>query len=188
MCSSDLDKWKDLMGIKFGRVNGYFNVVQAGLEDPNELPREIGTHLNASYNKFRTLEGIGKVGKTIDVSNNLLVSLEGMTLELLGGSEKYISGKIKAYGNPVRYSLLNDDLEEVLKGETTWTAVYLAIVAGEYGISKDPEGSIGWIVENKLDPEALGAEIRKAPEKMAIELAKVDSKQDRKSTRLNSSH
>ena len=99
-----------------------------------------------------------------------------MTLELLGGSEKYISGKIKAYGNPVRYSLLNDDLEEVLKGETTWTAVYLAIVAGEYGISKDPEGSIGWIVENKLDPEALGAEIRKAPEKMAIELAKVDSK------------
>ena len=99
-----------------------------------------------------------------------------MLFRSLGGARSYFNGKIKVYGNPVKSAILLDDLEEVLKGETTWTAVYLAIVAGEYGISKDPEGSIGWIVENKLDPEALGAEIRKAPEKMAIELAKVDSK------------
>jgi hypothetical protein len=170
-----------LLGIKFGRVAGYFNVTEAGLEDPSELPREIGTHLNAADNKFRTLEGIGKVGKTIDVDNNLLVSLEGMTPELLGGlpagNSVLRAGKFSGLsGNPVRAPFLRDDLEEVVNGKMTWTEIYLEIVAGEYAIRKDPDGSIEWILKNKLSPEVLGAEIRKNPEKMAVELAKVGSK------------
>ena len=69
------DGWKEgLLGIKFGKIGGYFNVVGAGLESASELPREIGTHLNAGGNKFRTLEGIGLVKKTISIENNLLVS------------------------------------------------------------------------------------------------------------------
>jgi hypothetical protein len=162
-----------LRGIKFGKIGGYFNVIGAGLEDASELPREIGTHLNAGDNKFRTLEGIGYVKKSIELDGNLLVSLEGMTKDLLGSHGEIFRGLA---GNPVRAGFLRDDLEEVLRGKETWTGVYLSIVAGDYAIKKDPDGSIEWILQNKLSPEVLGEEIRKAPEKMAIELAKVPSK------------
>lgn len=169
------DGWKEgLLGIKFGKIGGYFNVVGAGLEDASELPREIGTHLNAGGNKFRTMEGIGLVKKTISVENNLLVSLEGLTKDLLGSFTP--PSKISAADrNPVRAGFLRDDLEDVLSGQETWTGIYLSIVAGDYAIKKDPDGSIEWILKNKLNPEVLGEEIRKAPEKMAVELAKVPS-------------
>lgn len=170
------DGWKEgLLGIKFGKIGGYFNVTGAGLEDASELPREIGTHLNAGGNKFRTLEGIGLVKRTISVENNLLVSLEGLTKDLLGSFTP--PSKISAADrNPVRAGFLRDDLEDVLKGEATWTGIYLSIVAGDYAIKKDPDGSIEWILQNKLRPEVLGEEIRKSPAKMAIELAKVPAK------------
>ena len=172
------DRWTEgLLGIKFGKVGGYFNVNGAGLESASELPREIGTHLNAGGNRFRTLEGIGYVKKTISVENNLLVSLEGLTKDLMGLSTQLLHQKITmADRNPVRSGFLRDDLEDVLSGEETWTGIYLSIVAGDYAIKKDPDGSIEWILQNKLNPEVLGAEIRKAPEKMSIELAKVPAK------------
>ena len=170
------DRWTEgLLGIKFGKVGGYFNVNGAGLESASELPREIGTHLNAGGNKFRTLEGIGYVKKTISVENNLLVSLEGLTKDLMVSFTPQSKISI-ADRNPVRSGFLRDDLEDVLSGEETWTGIYLSIVAGDYAIKKDPDGSIEWILQNKLSPEVLGEEIRKAPEKMSIELAKVPSK------------
>jgi hypothetical protein len=46
----------------------------------------------------------------------------------------------------------------------------------DYAIKKDPDGSIEWILKNKLSPEVLGAEIKNAPARMAIELAKVPQK------------
>ncbi len=168
--------WKDgLLGIKFGKIGGYFNVIEAGLEDASELPREIGTHLNAEDNKFRTLEGIGFVKKSITVDGNLLVSLEGMTKELLGGFDPYskIAGAAR---NPVRSAFLRDDLNDVINRKATWAGIYLSIIAGDYGIKKDPDGSIEWILKNKLSPEVLGAEIKKDPAKLAIELAKVPQK------------
>ena len=170
------DRWTEgLLGIKFGKVGGYFNVNGAGLESASELPREIGTHLNAGGNKFRTLEGIGYVKKTISVENNLLVSLEGLTKDLMGSFTPQSKISI-ADRNPVRSGFLRDDLEDVLDGKETWTGIYLSIVAGDYAIKKDPDGSIEWILQNKLSPEVLGAEIKKAPEKMSIELAKVPAK------------
>ena len=175
--------WTDgLLGIKFGKIGGYFNVNGAGLESASELPREIGTHLNAEDNKFRTLEGIGLVQKSITVDGNLLVSLEGIEKDLLGEFNPilptgiFLSKVQGAARNPVRSAFLRDDLEEVLSGKATWTGIYLSIIAGDYGMKKDPDGSIEWILKNKLSPEVLGAEIKKAPEKMAIELAKVPSK------------
>jgi hypothetical protein len=173
------DKWTEgLLGIKFGKVAGYFNVNGAGLESASELPREIGTHLNAGGNKFRTLEGIGYVGKSISVENNLLVSLEGLTKDLMGlSTQLLLHQKITmADRNPVRSGFLRDDLEEVLGGWETWTGIYLSIIAGDYTIKKDPDGSIEWILQNKLSPEVLGAEIKKDPAKLAIELAKVPQK------------
>jgi hypothetical protein len=172
------DKWTEgLLGIKFGKIGGYFNVNGAGLESASELPREIGTHLNAGGNKFRTLEGIGYVKKSISVENNLLVSLEGLTKDLMGSSTQLLHQKITmADRNPVRSGFLRDDLDEVLRGWATWTGVYLSIIAGDYTIKKDPDGSIEWILKNKLSPEVLGAEIKKDPAKMAIELAKVPQK------------
>ena len=175
--------WTDgLLGIKFGKIGGYFNVNGAGLEFASELPREIGTHLNAEDNKFRTLEGIGLVQKSITVDGNLLVSLEGIEKDLLGEfnhilpSGIFLSKVQGAARNPVRSAFLRDDLEEVLSGKTTWTGIYLSIIAGDYGMKKDPDGSIEWILKNKLSPEVLGAEIMKDPEKMVIELAKVPQK------------
>ena len=171
-----------LLGIKFGKIGGYFNVIGAGLEDASELPREIGTHLNAEDNKFRTLEGIGLVKKSISVDGNLLVSLEGIEKDLLGEFNHilptgiFLSKVQGAARNPVRSAFLRDDLEEVLSGKATWTGIYLSIIAGDYGMKKDPDGSIEWILKNKLSPEVLGAEIKNAPEKMSIELAKVPSK------------
>ena len=175
--------WTDgLLGIKFGKIGGYFNVNGAGLEFASELPREIGTHLNAEDNKFRTLEGIGLVQKSISVDGNLLVSLEGIEKDLSGESNRYnyqgvfLSKVQGAARNPVRSAFLRDDLEEVLSGKTTWTGIYLSIIAGDYGMKKDPDGSIEWILQNKLNPEVLGAEIMKDPEKMVIDLAKVPQK------------
>jgi len=172
------DKWTEgLLGIKFGKIGGYFNVNGAGLESASELPREIGTHLNAGGNKFRTLEGIGFVRKSISVENNLLVSLEGLTKDLMGSSTQLLHQKITMVDrNPVRSGFLRDDLEDVLSGKETWTGIYLSIIAGDYAIKKDPDGSIEWILKNKLSPEVLGAEIKKDPAKLAIELAKVPQK------------
>ena len=169
--------WKGgLLGIKFGEVRGYFNVIGAGLEDASELPRKVGSHLNIDDNKFRTLEGIGAVKKSITADNNLLVSLEGATKALLGGFSVPMKFQALA-GNPVRSPFLRDDLEDVIGGEETWTEIYLAIVSGEYAIKKDPDGSIEWILKNKLSPQILGAEIKKSPEKMSISLAKVPQNQ-----------
>ena len=172
------DKWTEgLLGIKFGKIGGYFNVNGAGLESASELPREIGTHLNAGGNKFRTLEGIGYVRKSISVENNLLVSLEGLTKDLMGSSTQLLHQKITMIDrNPVRSGFLRDDLEDVLSGKETWTGIYLSIIAGDYAIKKDPDGSIEWILKNKLSPDVLGAEIKNAPAKLAIELAKVPQK------------
>jgi hypothetical protein len=109
------------------------------------------------------------------VENNLLVSLEGLTKDLLGSFTP--SSKIAmADRNPVRSGFLRDDLGDVLSGKETWTGIYLSIVAGDYAIKKDPDGSIEWILKNKLSPEVLGAEIKKDPAKLAIELAKVPQK------------
>ena len=95
----------------------------------------------------------------------------------MGLSTQLLHQKITIAGrNPVRSAFLRDDLEEVLSGKATWTGIYLSIIAGDYGMKKDPDGSIEWILKNKLSPEVLGAEIKKAPEKMAIQLAKVPSK------------
>ena len=174
------ENWKGgLLGIKFGEVRGYFNVIGAGLEDASELPRKVGSHLNIDDNKFRTLEGIGIVKKSITADNNLFVSLEGATKELLGDfSVNFLPMKFEALaGNPVRSAFLRGDLEDVLRGEKTWTEIYLDIVSGEYAIKKDLEGSIEWIFKNKLSPQILGAEIKKAPAKMSISLAKVPQNQ-----------
>jgi hypothetical protein len=76
----------------------------------------------------------------------------------------------------VRAPFLRDDLEEVIAGKETWTGIYLSIVAGDYAIKKDPDGTIEWIIKNKLSPEVLEIEIKKNPAKMAIELAKVPAK------------
>ena len=168
--------WKEgLLGIKFGEIKGFLNVIGAGLEDASELPRKVGSHLNIDDNKFRTLDGIGKVGEAITAENNLLISLEGSTKELLGGYSPSMKFQALA-GNPIRSPFLRDDLQEVLKGEETWIGIYLSMVAGDYAIKKDPDGSIEWILKNKLSPENLSGEIRKSPEKMAIELAKVPAK------------
>lgn len=161
-----------LLGIKFGKIRGYFKVEGAGLEDASDLPREIGSILIANSNRFRTLEGIGLVKGSITMDGNLLVSLEGMTKNLLNGYSP--SAKFHGLaGNPVRSGFLREDIEEVLSGETTWTQVYLEIAAGEYKVSDD---SIEWILENKLGPEVLGPEIKKNPEKMAMELGKISGK------------
>lgn len=167
--------WKGgLLGIKFGEVKGYFNVIGAGLEDASELPRKVGSHLNIDKNKFRTLEGIGAVRKAITAGNNLLVSLEGVTEDFIKMGSFSMKMKFQTlYENPIRSAFLQDDLKAVLKGEETWTEIYLAIVSGEYAIKKDPDGSIEWILKNKLGPEVLGEEIRKFPEKMSVLLAKV---------------
>lgn len=172
---------KGLLGIKFGKVGGYFNVIGAGLEDASELPREVGTNLNIDDNKFRTLEGIGKVKKVIGADGNLLVSLEGMTKELIGKGTRTLGGMLVTgpakfaglSGNPIRSPFLRDDLEEVLEGKTTWLNVYLSIVAGEYEIKKDKEGTIKWVLDNKVGPKALEEAIRKNPAKMAVEIGKV---------------
>jgi len=166
--------WREaFLGLRFGKVKGYFNISGAGLEDASRLPREVGKHLIIDDNKFRTLEGIGTVRESISADNNLLVSLEGITKEILG--EFSPSAKFHGLaGNPVRSGFLRGDLEDVLEGKETWTEIYLEIAAGEYSVRDDE--SIEWVLKNKLSPEALGAEIRKAPEKMAVKIAKIPSK------------
>lgn len=172
---------KGLLGIKFGKVGGYFNVIGADLEDASELPREVEGNLLIDDNKFRTLEGIGRVGKSISSDSNLLVSLEGMTRDLIGSGVRTLGGMmvtgpgkfVGLAGNPIRSSFLRDDLEEVLDGKTTWLNVYLGIVSGEYDIREDREGTIKWIFDNKVGPKALEEAIRKNPEKMAVEISKV---------------
>ena len=166
--------WRGLLGIKFGNVKGNFDIDGAGLEDAADLPRVIGGNLDADNNKFRTLGGIGMVKGTISLKGNLLISLEGMTEDLMRDFTPDSKFTMLSE-NLVRGAFLRDDLEEVLSGDSTWTSIYLNIVAGEYLI-KDEDESIVWILKNKLNPEELGEEIRKAPEEMAIELAKVPAK------------
>lgn len=163
-----------LLGIKFGRVEGNFKAQEIGLEKASDLPREVGGNLSANGNKFRTLEGIGKIRYTINLRENLLVSLEGMTEDLMGNynpDSKFDS----LFENPVRAGFLIGDLEYVLVGDQTWEETYLDIVLDKSYLSqsKDPEGTIIWVLENKLGPEVLEKMIKKSPEMMSVKLAKV---------------
>lgn len=175
--------WTGLLGIRFGRVEGNFKVPGIGIESASDFPRFVGGRLSAEDNKLRTVEGIGLVEGSISVQGsinlerNLLVSLEGIPEDQEGFSDPYLIFD-GLTGNPVRAGFLTEDLQEVLAGKRTWGEIYLDIVTGEYVLnpSRDPEGTIIWILENKLGPEVLGELIQKAPEKMAIELTKIPSK------------
>lgn len=175
--------WTGLLGVKFGRVKGNFKVPGIGIESASDFPRSVGGRLSAEDNKLRTVEGIGLVEGSssvqgpINLERNLLVSLEGITEDHENSSDPYLIFDGLS-GNPVRAGFLTDDLQEVLTGKRTWGEIYLDIVTGEYVLnpSRDPEGTIIWILENKLGPEVLGTLIRKDPEKMAVELAKIPSK------------
>jgi len=173
-------KGEGLLGIKFGTIGchslGYFNIIGAGLEDASELPRKITGSIRADDNRFRTLEGIGFVEGKVFLEGNLLVSLEGVTRDFVAESNIPPFKFLSLAKNPMRGGFLVDDLDNVLQGEETWTEIYLSIVAGDYDLHKDKDESIEWIIQNKLGPKVLEEEIRKSPERMAIQLAKVEPK------------
>jgi hypothetical protein len=122
---------------------------------------------------------MGDVKGNMDLSNNLLISLEGISEVSAFKDPKsrslplLFTSKIQVSGNPVRAPYLLDDLEEVLDGETSWMRIYLEILTGDLDIKKDKEESIQWILDNKIDPKILEEEIKKNPEKMSVLIGKI---------------
>lgn len=176
----DSEKWKSgLLGIRFGKIKGYFNIDGAGISDASELPREIGTHLNADRNRFRTLEGIGLVGGRLELDSNLLVSLEGL--------DPKKADWFMGFGNPVRANFMGDDLEEVESGKRTWLEVYVDILRGEYAIKRGEAEAKDWVLRNKFDAKTLEPLIKSDPEGTALLLAKIPAEyQEVISTTLDS--
>jgi hypothetical protein len=75
---------KDLLGIKFGKVNGYFRIGSIELTTLEGCPFEVTGSFHANNNKFEDLKGSPKkVGGGFFVSNNSkLKSLEGAPEEV----------------------------------------------------------------------------------------------------------
>lgn len=74
------EKWGELMemGIKIGKVKGYFDVSDCGLDSSEGFPTEVTGDFNISSNKFTNLVGCPvKVGGKYQCNNNRLTSLEG---------------------------------------------------------------------------------------------------------------
>ena len=77
---------KSLMGIKFGKIEGDFNVSSCSLTSMEGFPVEVTRTLQANQNKFSDLKGCTpKIGGTFYLSHNLeLKSLEGAPEEIGG--------------------------------------------------------------------------------------------------------
>jgi hypothetical protein len=78
--SYNKEKWGELMemGIKIGKVKGYFDVSDCGLSSSEGFPLEVTGDFNISNNKFTNLVGCPlKVGGRYKCDRNKLTSLEG---------------------------------------------------------------------------------------------------------------
>jgi hypothetical protein len=80
VASYSKEKWGDLikMGIKFGKVKGYFDVSDCGIDSSEGFPTEVTGDFNISNNKLTNLVGCPvKVGGKYKCDKNKLTSLEG---------------------------------------------------------------------------------------------------------------
>ena len=69
---------EDFLGIRFGKVSGYFTCRGNQLKTLEGSPREVGGYFSCSENQLRTLEGSPrKVGGNFYCHQNPLISLEG---------------------------------------------------------------------------------------------------------------
>lgn len=68
----------DFIGIRFGRISGYFNCSWNDLENLEGSPYWVGEFFNCSYNKLTTLKGAPKrVNGSFMCEFNDLTNLEG---------------------------------------------------------------------------------------------------------------
>lgn len=84
--SNSIKNAKNLLGIKFGRVEGDFIVNACSLTSMEGFPVEVTGSVQASTNRFEDLEGSPrKIGKSFYVNNNtVLKSLKGAPEEVGG--------------------------------------------------------------------------------------------------------
>jgi hypothetical protein len=76
---------EDFLGIKFGKVSGYFTCRGNQLRTLEGAPREVGGDFSCRDNQLRTLEGSpSEVGGVFYCWENPLISLEGAP-EVIGG-------------------------------------------------------------------------------------------------------
>jgi hypothetical protein len=104
---------KDFLGIRFGKVSGYFNCGDNQLTTLEGSPSEVDGHFDCGGNQLTTLEGSpSRVGRGFDCSGNQLTSLKGLPssvdgsfdcsgnqLTTLEGSPGEVSGDFRCSGN-----------------------------------------------------------------------------------------
>jgi len=101
--------------IKIGVVNGDFYLNNHTIKSFETLPEEVTGNLSLRGNEIKSLEGMTKVGKSIDLASNPLESLEGCqqvvnggfdikhcTLSNLAGAPNKISGDFNCSDNSLR--------------------------------------------------------------------------------------
>jgi hypothetical protein len=85
-------KFKNLMGVRFGRVSGNFLCQFTQLTSLKGSPEEVGGNFDCADNNLFSLEGAPqKVGKSFFCSDNQLTSLEG--------APQKVGGSFFCYGN-----------------------------------------------------------------------------------------
>jgi hypothetical protein len=121
-CSGDgrQQKLRDLKGVRFGEVGGYFNCSHNGLTSLEGAPREVRGNFYCSDNGLTSLEGAPReVGGIFDCSRNQLTSLVGAPrvvegdfycynnqLTSLVGAPRVVEGDFRCHDNPVSNKIL----------------------------------------------------------------------------------
>jgi hypothetical protein len=81
-CSEGLE---DFLGIRFGKMSGYFTCRGNQLRTLEGAPREVGGYFSCRGNQLRTLQGSPrKVGGSFYCYRNPLISLEGAPEVIMG--------------------------------------------------------------------------------------------------------
>jgi len=119
------------LGIKFGKVGGYFNCGNNQLTNLEGAPTKVGGYFYCRYNKLTSLEGAPQeVGGGFYCDNNRLTGLEGAPQEVSGwfdcrhnqftnleGAPSKVGGDFWCSHNKVKFS--KDDVRKVsnVRGE-----------------------------------------------------------------------
>jgi hypothetical protein len=179
--------FKNLKGVKFGKVTGDFKISGSEFKKLEGFPSEVGGDFMCDSNYLRNLKGSPKiVGGTFDCSDNsTFKSLEGApqiveetfdcngcNLTSLKGSPEVVKGYFDCRNNPLTTL---EGAPDIIGGE--FLSKNIEFEEGEWNFynlisfhDKQKSNFIGRIMAGLADPKELQKRINRNPERMAVAL------------------
>ena len=170
-------KRKNLSGVRFGKVSGYFYCWGNILTSLEGAPQEVGGDFSCDKNRLTSLEGAPQVvGGDFSCYENKLTSLEGAPQEVSGDFRCFRNNLTSLAGAPQKVGG-DFDCGEFQLDEEEWN------LKGWLKVLNEGTPEAQKLISTILSAEALNKEIQKDPAGMAMKLKEVWNDENFKETR-----